>query len=135
MDKVVCKYFNSFHIRVHILYSNHLCSSIAVSKYHEIQGKRVDVKKALSRTEMANMKGGGGGGGGSHYSGGGGREDSRSGGGRGPPGGRGGGGGGGHSQNPWGGRGGGSEGGNWGGSGGGGWGGGYSTGMISYLFF
>ncbi|XP_021950865.1 heterogeneous nuclear ribonucleoprotein A1, A2/B1 homolog [Folsomia candida] len=101
---------------------------VVLSKYHEIQGKRVDVKKALSRTEMANMKGGGGGGGGSHYSGGGGREDSRSGGGRGPPGGRGGGGGGGHSQNPWGGRGGGSEGGNWGGSGGGGWGGGYSTG-------
>lgn len=64
------------------LHCSNLDNSLPVTKYHEIQGKRVDVKKALSRTEMANMKGGGGGGGGSHY-GGGGREDSRSGGGRG----------------------------------------------------
>jgi len=97
---------------------------IVLSKYHEIGGKRVDVKKALSRTEMANMKGGGGGGSA--------RDDggSRGGGGRGPPQrGHGGGGGGGGPPNPWGGRGGGNDGGNWGsGGGGGGWGGGYNSG-------
>jgi len=75
----------------------------------------VDVKKALSRSEMANMKGGGDGGRGRD-----GPPVGGGGGGRGPPP-RGGGGG---HQNPWGGRGGGSmnDGGNWGSSGGGQWG-------------
>ncbi|ODM89917.1 Heterogeneous nuclear ribonucleoprotein A1, A2/B1 [Orchesella cincta] len=88
---------------------------IVLSKYHEIGGKRVDVKKALSRTEMANMKGGGGGRDGGI------RDDGGSrGGGRGPPSrGHGGGGGPGGQPNPWGGRG-GNDGGNWGG-GSGGW--------------
>jgi len=96
-----------------------------VSKYHEIGGKRVDVKKALSRTEMANMKGGGGGGSGGR------RDDGPIGGGRSGGSSRGGhgGGGGGGAPNPWGGRGGGNDNGNWGNPGGNaGWGGGYNAG-------
>ncbi|XP_075231960.1 heterogeneous nuclear ribonucleoprotein A1, A2/B1 homolog isoform X2 [Lycorma delicatula] len=81
---------------------------ICLQGSHTIKGKRLDVKKALSKADMAKMSGGGGGGGG----------DRGPRGGGGPPGGGGGG---------WGGRGGGGGGdwnnsGNFGG-GGGGWGG------------
>lgn len=97
---------------------------IVLAKSHEIGGKRVDVKKALSRSEMANMKGGGGGGPRGRDDGG--HMGGMGPGGRGPPPRRGGHGGGG-GPSPWGGRG-GNDGGNWGGNGGGGWGGGYNTG-------
>ncbi|XP_063984378.1 heterogeneous nuclear ribonucleoprotein A1, A2/B1 homolog isoform X1 [Diachasmimorpha longicaudata] len=77
---------------------------ICLQRNHQIRGKHVDVKKALSRAEMASATGGGGGGG--------------SGGGAGNRGGQSGG------RGPRGGNQGGNQGGNWGGRGGGGGGGG-----------
>nr|CAD7257137.1 unnamed protein product [Timema shepardi] len=75
---------------------------ICLQRSHQIRGKHIDVKKALSKAEMAGGGGRGGGGGG---------------------GGRGGRGGGGGSSSSWGGRG----GGDWNNSSGGGWGGEIAT--------
>ncbi|XP_033215865.1 heterogeneous nuclear ribonucleoprotein A1, A2/B1 homolog isoform X2 [Belonocnema kinseyi] len=92
---------------------------ICLQRNHQIRGKHVDVKKALSKAEMASATSGGGGGGGRGGGGGGGGRGGprggNSGGGGGNWGGRGGGGGGGSDWN---------SGGNQGGYGGGGGGGG-----------